>query len=77
MVLLHQCKELEKNVMSMLPIECYTLCRILVTSEQTFAVVLLHAGKAFAAASMASLVSSMPISGTVPSSSRVAGSRRP
>ena len=41
----------------------------------TFAVVVLHAGKARAAASMASLVSAKPISGTVPNSSPVAGSR--
>jgi hypothetical protein len=40
----------------------------------TLAVVLLHDGNAFAAASMASLVSVKPISGTDPSSSAVAGS---
>jgi hypothetical protein len=40
----------------------------------TFAVVLLQAGKALCAASIASFVSARPISGTVPSSSLVAGS---
>jgi len=38
------------------------------------AVVVLHAGKAFAAASIASFVSDMPSSGIVPSTSFVAGS---
>jgi hypothetical protein len=41
---------------------------------QTFAVVLLHEANALEAASIASFVSSRPISGTVPSSSFVAGS---
>jgi hypothetical protein len=36
---------------------------------------LLHAGSAFSAATMASFVSASPISGTVPSSSKVAGSK--
>jgi hypothetical protein len=40
----------------------------------TFAVVRLHSGNAFAAAAIASWVSSSPISGTLPSSSLVAGS---
>ena len=42
--------------------------------ELTLAVVLPHVVNAFLAASMASLVSSSPISGTVPRSFRFAGS---
>lgn len=77
MVLIHQCEELEEDVVSVLPVEM--LGRMMAYSryhfKHAFAVVLLHAGNAFAAASIASLVSAKPISGTVPSSSRVAGSR--
>lgn len=42
---------------------------------RTFAVVLLHVLNALEAASIASFVSDMPISGTVPSSFSVAGSK--
>lgn len=64
------------NIFMRISCRCYKTLLKYYTAEVVLAlaVVWLHCGKAFEAASMASFVSATPISGTVPSSSRVAGS---
>ena len=78
MVLLHQSEELDQQVMAMLHAEYTELDRniecCMKSLQHTLAVVVLQAGKAFAAASIASFVSANPISGIVPSSSLLKGS---
>ena len=74
-MLLHEVEEFYEDIMAVLQTMNISICvGQKEACSHTFAVVLLHAGKALCAASMASLVSSRPISGTVPSSSLVAGS---
>lgn len=70
----HQPKKLEEDVMPMLKGAHLSEQFVCWINQLALAVVVLHAGNAFAAASIACLVSAKPISGTVPNSSRVAGS---
>lgn len=72
-VLLHQTVKLHENVVTLLP-QWSEIEMLFKVWNSTLAVVLPHVTKARAAASIASFVSSRPMSGTVPSFSPVAGS---